>query len=420
MVSRYIWVGVVGTVTVMAMAYQAEAAGPSNFARDRNVAVTERIPAGYEPLGLHLGAFDVLPVLGIGAELNDNIYYTDLGKTHDTITSIVPGVTIKSDWGRHALQAKLSGQFNNYLDHSSENTTFLDAGIGGRLDIHGNSYAFAAADISQNYEPRYDPSTPRAAVKPIKYDVTQANGGVLIEGNRLQFTERYDYAKYDYFNGLNQLGQVVNQDNRDYTYTALTSRGDYAISPDTSVFVAYVANNRDYRDPSVLRDSHGWDFGVGVSFDLTNLARGEMQVGYLEQKYKNPGFKNAKGGSVRGKVQYFPTELTTLTLQTSTSIEETPDFGSSGFTKNASKVSVDHELLRDLVLSAAYSMTDDKYRGEDRHDKLHEIDLLAKYLVSRNIFLRGGYIYSDLRSHGVSGIPSYQDNAFRMSLGLQY
>ena len=420
MVSKYIWASALGTLAIVAFASQADAAGPSNFARDRNVAVLDRLPAGYEPLGLHLGAFDVLPVLGIGAELNDNIYYRDLGKTHDTIASVSPGVTIKSDWGRHALQAKLSGQFNNYLDHSTENTTFLDAGLGGRLDIHGNSYAFAAVDVSQNYEPRYDPSTPRAAAKPVKYDVTQGNIGVLIEGNRLQFTERYDYAKYDYFDVRDLSGNIINQDNRDYTYSAFTSRGDYAISPDTSVYVAYVANNRDYADPSVLRDSHGWDFGVGVSFDLTNLARGEMQVGYLEQKYKNPGFKNAKGGSVRGKVQYFPTQLTTFTLQTGTSVEETPDFGSSGYLKTATKLSVDHELLRDMVLTAAYSVTDDKYRGEDRNDKLHEIDLLARYLVSRNIYLRGGYIYTDLRSHGVDGIPSYKDNAFRMSLGLQY
>ncbi len=395
----------------------ATAKAQSEFARDRNVAVTDRIPAGYEPLGLRAGAFNVAPKLDITLEKNDNIYYQELNRTGDAIVGLAPSVLIKSDWGRHELKFGLNADYSAYEKHSSENTLFWDASAAGRLDIHGFSYAYAGADYSQNYEPRYDPSFPTSAAHPIKYDVTQADIGIVAEGNRLKFTGQANWAYFNYFDVKDINGATIDQDARDYTWLYYEGRADYAISPATSVYFVYNGNTRTYRLGND-RDSRGYDMDLGADFDITNLMRGSVQFGYLEQHYT--AFPTTKAPSFAGNIQYFPTQLTTLSFKAARTVQETPQLGASGFVSSEYMATIDHELLRTLVLSASFDTFGDDYHGVNRHDTRSILYFGAKYLISRNIYLRGGYTYSDLSSHGTSAIVPYKDNSVRAYLGLQY
>ena len=411
-------------VPVFLAADQASAQSTSNFARDRNVSVTERIPTGYEPLGLHVGAFTVSPTLGVGAEANDNIFYTSQGKTHDMIYSVAPAVSVASDWGRHALTAKINTQYNAFAKHSDENTFNWDIGAGGRLDIHGHTYATAGVDFSQAYEPRYSPNFLTGSLatdpsKPIKFDVSQFNSMLHLEGNRLLLTLRADYALYNYFDVRANNGTLIDQDLRDYHWWSWTTRADYAVSPDTSLYLIYVGNDRKYRVSS-LHDSHGYMVGVGASLDLTNLIRGEFNVGSIKQTYKTAAYKPITGTAFNANIQYFPTELTTLSFNAGTSVQETPDQLASGYLMSNAGLRVDHELLRDLRIYANVNTTQDKYKGEDRNDHIRSIGLGANYLVSRNLTIQTGYQYNKLSSRGVNAIRSYEDNLFRVTLGLQY
>jgi hypothetical protein len=159
---------------------------------------------------------------------------------------------------------------------------------------------------------------------------------------------------------------------------------------------------------------------IGASFDLTNLIRGETQIGYQKQEYDNPQFNDVDGVSFLANVQYFPTQLITVSLDTARNIRETPYIGASGFTSTASSVGVDYELLRTLVLSASYGFTTDDYNGLDRKDDRSEFLIGGRYLVNRHIVIRAGYSHSENKSKGASAIPGYKDNAFKLSLGLQY
>ncbi len=412
-------VAAVGVLPIMAHAQD------SNFARDRNIAVTQRIPAGYEPLGLRVGAFNVAPALSIGLEKNDNIFYQSLDKTSDAILQVAPTIAIASDWGRHQITATLAANYSSYEKNTSQNTLAWDAGLAGRLDVHGANYVFGGVGFSQNYEPTYSSSTLTigAKVRPIKFDATQANAGFVLEGNRLKFTGSGAYADYDYFDTRTlDTNTVIDQDTRDYSSWTWSGRLDYAVSPDTSIYGVLNDNKRNYRLSSVDRDSDGYDAAIGTDFDLTNLMRGSLQVGYLEQKYKNPLYKATKSPAFKATVEYFPTEMTTIHFAANRTVNETPQANASGYLSSDYSLGIDHELLRNFVLLANYEYIQDKYRGNsiDRHDNRSALNFSARYLISRNLTLMGGYTYSELKSHGAQAIPSFTDNAFRVSLGLQY
>jgi len=420
---------IVAAVGMLPFAAQAQ---DSNFARDRNIAVTQRIPSGYEPLGLKVGAFNVAPLLTIGLQKNDNIYYQHIDKTGDLITQLAPSVAIASDWGRHSISASLAADYESYEKHTAQNTFSWDAGVAGRLDIHGANYAFAGADFSQNYEPTFAPAILAigTAVRPVKYNVTQANLGFVAQGNRLKFTGTGAYAKYDFFNTRTLSGAPIDMQGRDYSTWTWSGRLDYAVSPDTSIYGNVEGNTRNYRLSSAKgRDSHGSNVSVGTDFDLTALTRGSFQVGYMEQKYKDPVFKTTRAPSFRAKIEYFPTEMTTIHFTANRSIEETPQANASGYLSSDFSVGVDHELLRNFIVMANYEYITDKYKGSsnaavlkpiDRHDNRSSLNFSGRYLVSRNVFLMGGYTFSELKSHGANAIRSFTDNVFRVSLGLQY
>lgn len=406
-------------LSVLALSAGIAQAQSSNFARDRNQPVASRVPAGFEPQGMRLRAFVVSPQLDIGLERHDNIFYEPSNEKADTFLSIAPSLGIRSDWGRHAVNASVAVANKSYAEYDSENVTVSNVQLGGRFDIVGNSYLFGGVGLAQNYEPRYSTSFPADAAEPIKFHTDTFNVGFVAEGNRLRFTGTYNYGKYDYFDVDSNAGGRIDQDFRDYKRAEYTGRADYAISPATSIYAVYVANTRDYVN-NPLRDSDGYDMAIGASFDLTNVITGEVQLGYMEQSYDNPAFAKAKGGSYKATVNYFPTMMTTLSLTAGRSIEETPAVGASGYLSSVRTLSVDHELTRTVILSGSLSSIDDDYEGIGRKDKRTVNRLGAKYFVSPRVWIDGGYTYQELKSSGGGGIPSYKDNGLKVSVSLRY
>ncbi|WP_031239675.1 outer membrane beta-barrel protein, partial [Asticcacaulis sp. AC466] len=131
-------------------------ADTSNFGRDRNVSVADRMPDEYRPLGLRLGAFMLAPKLELGVASNDNVLYRPTDTVSDTLISAMPSATLTSNWSRHALSASASVDSESYSKYSDQNTTQWTVGAAGRLDIQRNSNLFANASYGQRYEALYD------------------------------------------------------------------------------------------------------------------------------------------------------------------------------------------------------------------------------------------------------------------------
>ena len=58
---------------------------------------------GYQPNGMRLGSWTLLPAVETAAEWHDNVYYTNTDQVRDTIYHIRPKASLVSGWSRHAL-----------------------------------------------------------------------------------------------------------------------------------------------------------------------------------------------------------------------------------------------------------------------------------------------------------------------------
>jgi hypothetical protein len=423
------WSGfILGTASVLAMAApamaQTEVAGgasDSMFQRDRNISVAQRPHVGYEPLPLKIGGFTGLPKLDLGVEENDNIYAVNTGKTSDTIFNIDPEFDLSSDWSRNALQGFARAASRQYSSKTSESATDWQVGGSGRIDL-GHGALTAGGDAGQFSEPRTAPDATRSQAKPIRYDDDNVFVSAQQEFNRVRLTGRVDYQNLDYQNGTSTTGVTILQDDRDHTTTTVSGKAEYALSPDAAVFIDAAYDDHHYRLTLVgtpSRSSNGDQVNVGANFDLSHLVRGEFEVGYQKQDY-SAAYGSVSGLHALGRVEWFPTELTTVTLTGSRGLQDAQVGGSPSYIAQLANLQADHELLRNLVLSGRIGFEDDDYNRVDRNDRQASAYVAAKYLVNRLVGLTLSYTYLNQTSSGVLAGPKYTVNRIAASTSLQF
>jgi hypothetical protein len=394
------------------------------FARDRNVSVLQRPRPEYAPIAMRLGSFYVLPSITASVEGNDNIYATSASKVSDAIFRVNPAVEAKSNWNRHALSlfANLNSSF--YSSKNSENTTDYLVGFDGRLDV-SHDFGFAGgASYERDTEPRTSSASPQNLKEPIQYDVARAYGESTYATNRLRLTGRVSVDDFTYDNGTSTVGGQIYEKDRDHTQWTEAARAEYALVPNTSVFLLGTVNQREYRNPGLLstnvlepkRDSTGVTLSVGSNFDLTHTLRGEVAVGYLDQNYDAAAYSEIKGVSFSGKVQWFPTQLTTVTLSGARTPEDAGILGVGGYISTNFSATVDHELLRNLLLNAGVSYGKDDYKNYDRQDERTSEFVGARYLMNRAVTVNLGYTHYNQDSSGVFHGASFDVNRVYASL----
>ncbi len=194
----------------------------------------------------------------------------------------------------------------------------------------------------------------------------------------------------------------------------------YDVSPDTNLYIRGTLNQRDYRlRPPTLgipldRNSNGYEVVGGSDFKITSIMQGGIYVGYHEQSYEDVSLSDVSGLAYGADVQWFATPLTTVTLNATSSIEETTTLGASGYQSNSFGVTVDHELMRNIILTGnvGYSLSD--YDTITRQDDTIRAGLGVQYLVNRNFDLGLNYNLTDRNSDVIAN--DYQRNVVGLTL----
>lgn len=402
----------------------AQAQSVDLFARDRSVSVRERPHPEYEAFGIGLGAFTAFPRLQVDAESNDNIFAVTTGEDNDVIFRVKPEVSLESGWSRHALQAYARMSISRYQDFDTENTEDWGMGAAGRIDITRAANLAAGGDYARLTEPRTSSNAPASTADPVRYDLAQAYvAGARVSG-RLKLSARADWRSFDYDDGATLSGVVIDQDNRDRAIVSLSGRGDYAISPDTALFVQVTGNERDYDVASIplspARDSSGYEILGGANFELGAVARGEVAAGYISQQFEEAPYSEIEGFGARAQLEWFPTQLTTVTATASRTIEDSGIVGSGGYLSSAVGLQLDHELRRNIILTGQLSYSRDEYDGIDRDDDRFSASVGGTYLVNRRLGVSLAVSHLEQSSSGIDGGADFAVNRLMLSLVTQF
>lgn len=392
------------------------------FVRNRAVAVRDRPQPAYDPLGIRAGGFTAFPRLQSGVVHDDNIFAAEDNRQPATTLRVTPEVVVRSHWSRHALETRVRADIDRNLDFDSENTTDWSLGGAGRLDIVRGADITLAADYAHDHEARTAAGADPASLRPFAFDLASASLAATRTRGRLRLSANAAVLLYDYRDGLNDAGALIEQDDRDRTAVRLTGRADYALSPATALFFQVARDDRDYRNVagSPARSSSGHEALAGVDFELGALIRGEVAVGYIRQDFQNAAYGDLDGFGGRARLSWFPTQLTTLTAAAGRSVEDTGVIGSAGALRTDLSIGVDHELLRNLILTAETAWSEDDYNGLDRTDTRFAAGFNAVYRLNRHYGLTAGLAYLDQSSSGAAVGPGYRSTRLSVAVVSQF
>lgn len=420
-------------------------AGSSAFAQGvpANVSVLDRGRPEYDPIGAQIGGFRLLPKVDLTAEYQDNLFADQNGKVGDSVFTVRPSARLRSQWSRHSLNLDSYYLHNFHGKNSSEDVDEY----GGRADLgldilRGTTLRlFAGAD--RLAEDRSDINSIDAARSPVEYDTTTAGGVFKQEFNYIGVELDASITKVNYHDAVSRTAAtIIGQDYRDVTLKRGSVTVSYEFRGGLSLLGRVGIDRLNYRldppdlDPldneplNVDRDSDGLTLEGGLRLDLSNLIFGDIRVGYLRRKYDqtrgldglpvpNQSIQEASGLSVSANVLWNITPLTSIRFNASRAIEETSSTVTAGNTRTQGRIEVDHELLRQLVLSGAVRVARiTPIKPDDPAIILNsgtELDVQtgATYYINRRLRLNGKLRHSQRTGAGGS---SYKANSASATL----
>lgn len=394
--------------------------GRSAFARDRDVAVADRALPAFTAQGITMGAFDVFPAVSVGGLFTSNLFADNDNRRSDFAIVVRPEITARTSSGPYQFTAYGRSDLRRYARYVSENTEEGLAGLEGSVAIGALSSLTAGASYGAFINPRFAPDSPIDAAKPLEYNAFNAYGGATIEGANTRVVLRADMVDFRFRDAPAIGGSTLFTRDRDRARYQALVRVERALTPAVSIYGAASVNAIDFRrSQSGTRNSTGYGVYVGSSFEVTNLMRGDVRVGYIRQNFDLASFRPISGLGALGRIAYFPTRLWTITATAESSVQDSGVPGAGGFLHRGGSLRSDHELRRYLIASIEGGYFRDTYRGIPRRDSLPYADASLTY-VSRNHWnARLGYRYLARDCTCGFGVTDFDDHRVSATLTFQ-
>lgn len=382
-------------------------------------------PDEYKPIGGRIGSFIAYPVLEIDGAYNDNLYREDSGRDSGWITRVRPTLAIQSDWNRHAVRLELGAEAG-FHTHDSDDDYFDFLGrVDSVVDVtRAARIYFDDVGYENLHENRGADDVPSAAAEPIEYDRFGGRVGFDYRPNRFGIDVSGGFYRFNYDDVAMIGGGMINNDDRDRDSYDVDLTLSYEIQPGYDAYVrgGYMIQRYDSSvdDSGLARDSDGYRVEAGLAFEASPLVRFDIAAGYIYVDYDDPTLSNADGLSLRGDATWFATEMTTVGLALTSEVQETIDPGAAGRLANGAELTVEHELMRNVVLDLNLGFARLDYQGgmTDRTDHDFGAGVGAAYWLNRNFYT--GVSYDFLTRESDASGEDFNNSIFLIKLGSQF
>ncbi|BAE50252.1 outer membrane beta-barrel protein [Paramagnetospirillum magneticum] len=390
----------------------------NNLLRDQEV--TKRDQPDYAAKGVDLGGFKFLPTLEATERFTSNLYYEQNNHRKELVTTVTPGLRLKSDWNVHELEFYANSEIKRHRRFWGEDVENYTAGANGKLDVTSELLLRGRVNWNAGHEARSSPDDV-GGITPTKTQTQGAMLGAEYHGPRIRLRTEAEVTEYQFWDVRKADGTMANNTGRNRRVGELRQRVGYEIIPEYTAFAEVIYNDRRYDTADANgthRDSHGWENRVGTEIEISGALRGEVFASYLMQYYNDPIYRDVEGPGAGASLTWTPTGLTTVKGGIKRTINETTSRYSAGNLATRYDVSVAHELQRNIILEADGALTQTAYMRLGRHDKLWSGGMTGTYKINR-------YLYTALDYHAARqdnnlSTGQYLEHSTFLKLGVQY
>jgi hypothetical protein len=394
---RYLWTAAIALLPTGAAAQVLAPAVP------QGVGVADRARPDYQPIGGRLGSFFLYPTVSLTGSATDNVRATDLDKRGDAYAVAKAEAKLQSNWSAHALDLDIFASRSQHASVVTENASQYGGQLDGRFDLGREGAVSLMLRGEHAVEDRDSYSNPTNALRPVRYGRQQALMNAAQGFGRLTVNSSLSYTRYRFEDTQSTTGALLSQRFRNLDMLAVTASAAYELSPGYALLLFGAADRSNYtlsaRDPlqpgGLNRDSSGGRIEAGVKLSLTSLLYGQLRAGYLVRHYADPRFPGASGTSFGADILWNVTPLTTLKVTADRRVDEAFTTNVAGNRVTELTGGVDHELLRNLILSGSLRYADIEPLGPVGTSSEVGGRVGAVYLADRRLSLRANYAWGE-------------------------
>lgn len=354
----------------------------------------------FPPIGTKIGSFLLFTTVEANYDYNSNLFASPVA-FGDSSLEVRPAARLASNWSRHALEARASGDLSFHDRFPSEDDrAYLVEGL-GRLDVTSRTNLQGLIAHEEAQESRSAINANTAGSRP----------NINVERYRAAFNHRFNRLSVQMRGGIIDTaygddiidGQVQSNADRNYTLYEQAVRPKWEFSPYLFLFSDIAINQRDYDvaafSDGILRSSTGQRYRVGVSFgDVSEILRGNISLGYGRQTPNSQELEVIDGLLIDADLAWQVTPLTVLQFTASSEVAETTTAGSGGVMERNYGLEARHSFTKYLVGLAGLGYLTRDFVGAGITEEQLTAAVGSEYYLNRWAVLFARYEHTDFQS----------------------
>lgn len=376
--------------------------GVPGYGTEQGVTVRSRERPAFEPLGIRAGPIIIRPLLGFSIGYDNNIFGAPDGRGAWQIATR-PSVLIGTASSAGSLALYASADDVRYLGELSQNHTDGAAFLGGTIPIGRGALTLGGGYLSRHEERTALDALP--SDRPVAFTVADLRASYEFAFGRFTLTPSLEFDRWR-FSNTTILGAPVSEAARDRTTAQAGVAVRYAwMSGRDLLWVTRVVSTH-YDDPAAgvpSNNSTAWQTLAGVDYDDNSVWRYRLLGGVEYRAAASPAIASETTPIAEGEVTWSPAGTTTIRAAVARGIEDAAQSGLSNYTYTSALVTVDHEYMRDVLLTASATVRQATFNQTGGRQFGLAFGAGATWLINRNLRLLLTYDISSVRN---SNLPA--------------
>jgi len=383
---------------------------PAGFRAYRQLGVTENGDGDpWTQRGIQTGSITIMPRLSTEVAGTSNAFTSETGAIATPFITVSPSVQAYSNWSRHWIGLVANGDFARYVGQSRRNENRWMLSASGVFNLNSALSASGQVADEQIALNRFsgELSSDAASVAIIRQK--SALAGVEYAMGKAKASAGVEFYNLDFQRILLSDGSASDQSNRNHNAVRFNGQLEYSPIPDLTVFAQGLYAHFDYYQltiPSLATSNFSSVRGLaGLRWELQGLARVTVAGGYARRNFSGLGLPAIGRASVEGRVELFPSALTTLTVEAMHRLSEARLIDSSPLMQDSLHVRASYEPRRNLIINVDGNTLRQNYLLSSQVSRIQSLAFTGRLLVSRNWELGARLVLS--RRHTTSLSTDY-------------
>lgn len=377
----------------------AQTSPPEDVAR--GVTVLTRPRSELDPQGMRIGSFRLDASVAGAIGYDSNVYGNNANRQGSGFWDTLLAASLNSQWTTHALSVTAGLTDRQYFNQSDLSWLDWNLGLAGRYDFSGSASLSAGYQHQRTHLSASTLDVQQAGIfRQVPYSVDEFRLGSQVGLNRVTLNAELNYRIFQYGDvGPSATipgATAPNTTLLDFNTWAAGLSAAYELAPGRSVLLTGRFQDVQYTDSGASdRNSTTWSVLGGFRYDFDGVWQAAAAVGFLQRNFNGGAFKSINTPLLEAQVFYNPTRITTLSLAARRGVNESIRSDTPSYLFTSVRLGVDHELRRNVILSAAalYLRTD--YNQPSQHADDGVLQVGVQWFLNRSVSIGATYQYTN-------------------------